>query len=738
MEAENHDEYSEYSNDSSDDDEDDDYTHDDDSQLDEDMHDFYDSYEEEEDFEDANDNDNDNYDDNDNNTTAFGGDGGVTFLNQLQRILLSGGATSQQDLDRIRQTIQSQLAQGFFGMARAQMATADELRRVLRQLRPDTGIETLFAVLSQAWELIVLTGEQLGQSEFDSVVDLRPLIPHLLRVLAWQSDCQLLGLEFLMTAIKCTRGVLQYSPASMRRLVDGGMVPLLTQQLQQVEYIDLAEDLIFILQLLSRPGAYPRACLHANGLNAVLGFVDFHALPVQVYAFTAAAQMCLALTPDTYQNYLLHSDLLALMKQTVATRLDEPKLIHWSLCALLNACVAGVPCSVLFDSPSDFLQDSVYPLTSKLPADVINALLTVAPAMPVPLPIPLAQLFDGCIKDDGRIDEAQLDACLSLAVCLVGGNSAKQSEQSQPSLALYLLRRFCPRVSIPEPSQVLIEPSLVASIVLGFCSRPGSSPSRAQWRSCAAVVLLAFELARGAIEMSLLAFGLLSRFVSSSEDVFLRLVALRWCSLVLEKSSSPSPQQQQTCKAVARRQGILEELKQIPLSECQALLGQDAPAALRELVSETTLTRLIASLEDKSDASESSHATAAAGDLLASLLQSDFTEFELLGDPETCVAARLLQDASLLQRVLADEPSRAATVQALHRALLRYAHPFFPSNKAPEFSRRGSLTDALSPLVRQMKLKVRFGGAEHFIITSPMVTVGMIGSKLTGNPTNSK
>ncbi len=638
----------------------------------------------------------------------FGGSG-MAFLNQIQQVLLSGNPSTPADLNRMRQLMQAQMAQGFFGMAGDQLSVAHDLLALLRQVNSETSLETLFAVFSQAWELIVLTGEQLGQQEFDSVVDLKPLIPHVLRVLKWSDDCQLLGLEFFMTAIKCTRGILQYSPASMRRLVDGGMIPLLTQQLQHVEYIDLAEDLIFILQLLSRPGACPRACLHANGLVAVLGFVDFHALPVQVSAFTAAAQMCSALAPDSYQSYLL-PELLAQFKQTISSRNDETKLIHWSLKALLNAKNCGIPCSNLF--PNDFLQESVYPLAQKLPFDVISVLLAVAPVTSIPLLVPLKELIGCCFKD-GHVDENLLESCLSLIICLLGAKSAP----SGSLLSLYLLEYYCVRIGIPEASRTKFDASQVASILLSFCTQPSTSFTRLQWRSCSALLLLAIELCPEA-EMSLSAFGLLSRFISSNDDVFLRLVAFRWCSSVLASEAN---------QGIAKRQGIRDELRQFPLVECQKLI-EEAPDIIKTFVSEAELIRLINALAEEQAQNQSS-------DLLTALLQGEFTEFELLGDPQACIANQLLGNEGLLQSLLANEEARLACINALNRALLRYAQPFFPA-KFHESNRRSNLADALSPVMRQIKIRIRFNGSEQIIITAPLVTLAMIGSKLSNN-TNS-
>ena len=693
-------------------------SHESDSELSDVGSDGEDSHEDDYDSEGGDSYNSEDYEEDDDEELPFGGDG-IAFLNQIQQALLSGTPANQADIDRIRQVMQAQLAQGFFGMARAQMNVAGELQTLLRQVNAETPLETLFAVFSQAWELIVLTGEQLGQQEFDSAVDLRPLIPHLLRVLTWSGDCQLLGLEFLMTAIKCTRGVLQYSPASMRRLVDSGMIPLLTQQLQHVEYIDLAEDLIFILQLLSRPGAYPKACLHANGLTAVLGFVDFHALPVQVSAFTAAAQMCTALSPESYQNYLL-PELLAQLKQTISFRSDEPKLVHWALRALLNGKTSGVPCAQLF--PSEFLQESVYPLARKLPADVVSVLLAVAPASPIPLPVPLKELLSCCFKD-GHIDDALLESCLSLIICLLGSKAS-----SGQTLSIFLLEYFCVRIGIPEGSVARIEAAQAAGIILDFCTQPGSSFSRLQWRSCASVLLFALESCNS-FQMSLEAFGLLSRFISSSDDVFLRLVALRWCSLVLKDGGN-----EQNCR-IAKRQGIQDELRQFPLAECKKLV-EEASEDIKALITESGLNGLIDALQD--DKKTESAQT----DLLSALLQGEFTEFELLGDPSTCVAHQLLTNENLLKELQGNQEARLACIKALNRALLRYAHPFFPT-KFPEAARRSgnaaSLADALSPLLHRIKLKVSINGSEEqMIITAPLVTLAMIGSKLTGNTSNSK
>lgn len=630
------------------------------------------------------------------------------FMNQINSMLLAGASGNQPDLERIRAALQAQLAQGMFGMIAGDGgggSVVRELKALLRQISSETPIETLFAVFSQIWEQIVLAGEQIGAQDFDSVVDLRPLIGPLLKVLAWDAECQLLGLEFLLVAVKCARGVIQYSPQSIRRLVDAGMIPLLTQQLQQVEYIDLAEDLIFILQLLSRPGAYPRACLHANGLSAVLGFVDFFALPVQISAFTAAAQICTALTPESRDLYLT-PQILSQLRDTICNRRDEAKLVRWALLALVNAKAHQV-------FTDDFLLQSIYPLAESLPIDVVSVLSTLATTITLPEPIPIQALLEAAFRSNGSVDEALLESLLAMLVILL--------PKSTGSFPRRLISEFCIKISSANSANPAsrIDPSLVSKLLLGVLRTRSASLSRLQLREVSVVLLLALEADKTSQNnTSLQAWGLISRFLGGDgEDVFMRIVGLYWCHLVLKGDVQ-----------VAKRQGILAELQRFPLPQCEAFVADlaDIPN-LSQMMEE-----MIAILSDFS----SQTATTTSSDIPLALARGEVTEFEMLGDLNDCLAKRILQnDHDLLKSCLQNETARLGAIALLQRALLRYAGDFFPS-KLPQV-RGTSLAEQLMPLLRPVRLRLQLrNGPIQQIATSPLVMITSLISQLDDSRTD--
>lgn len=624
------------------------------------------------------------------------------FMNQINSMLLAGASGNQEDMERIRAALQAQLAQGMFGMISNSGSVVGELKSLLRQLNAEAPIETLFVVFSQIWEQIVLAGEQIGAQDFDSVVDLRPLIGPLLRVLNWDGECQLLGLEFLLVAVKCARGVIQYSPQSSRRLVDAGMIPLLTQQLQQVEYIDLAEDLIFILQMLSRPGAYPRACLHANGLSAVLGFVDFFSLPVQISAFTAAAQMCTAVTPESSDLYLT-PDLLVQLKGVISNRRDEPKLVHWALLALLNAKALQV-------FTEDFLLESVYPLATTLPADLVSLLSSLCLIIKLPSPIPIKTLLDAAFRSNGSVDELLLESLLATIVLMLPHDG---------SFALKLICEFCNRIvpSSSGKSNSTIDPSLIAQLLLQVLLTRSASLSRLQLREVSVVLLLALEANSAPQSTSLQAWGLISRFLGDDgDDLFIRIVGLFWCHLALKDHVQ-----------VARRQGILAELQRFPLSQCEDFL-----ANLSEIPSlSSMLKEMIVVLSD-------SQSNTCSVDIPMALASGEITEFEMLGDLNDCLARKLLQtDRELLVACQANDSARIGAINLLQRALLRYAGDFFPA-KLPQI-RGNSLAEQLMPLLRpiRLRLKLRDGPIQQ-IATSPLLMITTLISQLEGSSNQSK
>ncbi|KAJ3019883.1 Ubiquitin fusion degradation protein 4 [Thoreauomyces humboldtii] len=96
--------------------------------------------------------------------------------------------------------------------------------------------------------------------------------------------------ELMLLACRCLSNLIEAHPSSTMHVLQHGAVQVLVEKLMEVEYIDLAEQVLSVLDKISVD--YPSAILKANGLLAVLQYIDFFGLHVQRTAVTIAANAC--------------------------------------------------------------------------------------------------------------------------------------------------------------------------------------------------------------------------------------------------------------------------------------------------------------------------------------------------------------------------------------------------------------------------------------------------------------
>ncbi|KAJ3090034.1 Ubiquitin fusion degradation protein 4 [Quaeritorhiza haematococci] len=93
--------------------------------------------------------------------------------------------------------------------------------------------------------------------------------------------------ELMLLSCRCLSNLIEALPSSTMQIVSNGGVQVLVGKLMEVEYIDLAEQVLSVLEKVSVE--YPAAVIRANGLVAVLQYIDFFSLHVQRTAVTIAA-----------------------------------------------------------------------------------------------------------------------------------------------------------------------------------------------------------------------------------------------------------------------------------------------------------------------------------------------------------------------------------------------------------------------------------------------------------------
>ncbi|XP_034951039.1 E3 ubiquitin-protein ligase TRIP12 isoform X2 [Chelonus insularis] len=127
----------------------------------------------------------------------------------------------------------------------------------------------------------------------------------------------LLGIEHnfvIMThACRALTYMMEALPRSSTVVVDA--VPVFLQKLESIECMDVAEQCLTALAMLSR--RHSKTILHAGGVSACLKFVDFFNITAQRAALTITANCCQNLHPDDFH---LVSDSLTLLTSRLANQ----------------------------------------------------------------------------------------------------------------------------------------------------------------------------------------------------------------------------------------------------------------------------------------------------------------------------------------------------------------------------------------------------------------------------------
>lgn len=98
----------------------------------------------------------------------------------------------------------------------------------------------------------------------------------------------------MLTAARCLTNMQEALPRSHPIIIEA--VPILLQKLKRIEYIDVAEQSLTVLEVMSRRNA--RNILTAGGIADAISNVDFFPLPSQRLIFQIASN-CAAYIGNT-------------------------------------------------------------------------------------------------------------------------------------------------------------------------------------------------------------------------------------------------------------------------------------------------------------------------------------------------------------------------------------------------------------------------------------------------------
>ncbi len=124
--------------------------------------------------------------------------------------------------------------------------------------------------------------------------------------------------ESQMFAARCLANMIESMPGSSQTVVAKGGVAVLCAKLMEIEYMDLAGQVLCVCRILRQQResimAYlslrqtleklakeaPSQIVRENGLQAMLNYLDFHDMNDQQTALQAAAACCRSLSPDNF------------------------------------------------------------------------------------------------------------------------------------------------------------------------------------------------------------------------------------------------------------------------------------------------------------------------------------------------------------------------------------------------------------------------------------------------------
>mmetsp|Transcript_36383 Transcript_36383/g.82056 ORF Transcript_36383/g.82056 Transcript_36383/m.82056 type:complete len:1588 (-) Transcript_36383:29-4792(-) len=104
--------------------------------------------------------------------------------------------------------------------------------------------------------------------------------------------------EIMLLSCRAITHMLEVLPKSAAKVVTSGAVPIFCQRLLNIEFIDVAEQSLLAIHKLSVE--HPEPIMKANGLSAVLTFIDFFDINTQRTAVMTAANICRNMSADSF------------------------------------------------------------------------------------------------------------------------------------------------------------------------------------------------------------------------------------------------------------------------------------------------------------------------------------------------------------------------------------------------------------------------------------------------------
>jgi len=131
----------------------------------------------------------------------------------------------------------------------------------------------------------------MGNEDTLAGFPIKQVVPALITLLQMEHN-----FDMMHHACRALTYMMEALPRSSAVVVDA--VPVLLEKLQAIQCMDVAEQSLQALEMLSKK--HNKAILHANGVLACLTYVDFFSMPAQRAALAITANCCQNLTTDEF------------------------------------------------------------------------------------------------------------------------------------------------------------------------------------------------------------------------------------------------------------------------------------------------------------------------------------------------------------------------------------------------------------------------------------------------------
>lgn len=230
----------------------------------------------------------------------------------------------------------------------------------------------------------------MNQVVIDRVFPVEKLLRGVLNIL---SNPMLKGeLELQLISCRCLYNLFEVNPESISVAVDENLVPILQEILQEISYIDLAEQVLETLELVSRLRG--REVLESGALASCLQYLDFFTIHAQRKAVSIVANSCTKVRMDSFETV---QTLFVLLKPVFVNASDQP-VVSKLLNALYGVC-GGLRDPTMLESLFTF--------------DVVERLLRLISALDSQLEdrLKCLDILSALVNSSSKISKELLESC---------------------------------------------------------------------------------------------------------------------------------------------------------------------------------------------------------------------------------------------------------------------------------------------------------------------------------------